>query len=214
MARRGIPIPNPNPIDEKLRFDTVVERANRAAHARSGSAESYEDWMNRVNRPPELKEGEISLDDFGGEPKKKSKKVGSKKKTIERSLKELKEFIEHAKKGREHQWKEAEAKHMVAFYRMAHASVYGVVPQELEDGQTYLTALSAAKRMLKAEFGGNPQKMAEFIRWVWARERKSEKWRRSNGRETRRVGWRLQFVTRHLMTDYRTNLVKTTGKTK
>jgi hypothetical protein len=99
-------------------------------------------------------------------------------------------------------WSEATARHMVALYAWLHEKVYGVAPGELTSRER-LYAAGAAARMLEKEFDGDPGAMATFVVWTWKREKKTEEWRRANGRtEGRRIGWRLQF-NNSLLTDFR-----------
>lgn len=161
-----------------------------------------------------LSRASISLDDFGAPDGKKKRKLGSAKQKLKRADDELTGFLDALKKGQHHHLDRMGVKHLIALYARAHESVYGVPPLELEEGDKYAGATNAANRMLKKEFDDDVLKMAEFVRWVWSEERKKEKWRRSNGRETRRIGWRLQFVARNLVTDYRVHLARMNGRTK
>jgi hypothetical protein len=97
-------------------------------------------------------------------------------------------------------------RHFVALFHECHEGVYGVAPAELLDGETWFGAASAAERMLVQEFAGNVESMIEFVRWVWRRERTMEKRRRSDGIDGRRIGWRLMYLQRVLLTDYRVAL--------
>ena len=98
-------------------------------------------------------------------------------------------------------WGRAEARHFVALYAVLHERVYGAAPAELRS-EAWWGAVSAAGKMLREEFGGEPARMLDFVRWTWRREQGREK-KRGDEQEVRRVGWKLQFLTRHLLTDYR-----------
>ena len=99
-------------------------------------------------------------------------------------------------------WGDAEPAVLVALYEWLHRSVYSVEPVEL-DGRAWAFASTAAKRLVEKEFAGDVSDAVEFMKWTWKRELKNEEWRRANGRETRRIGWRLQFLGGYLITDYR-----------
>jgi hypothetical protein len=107
-------------------------------------------------------------------------------------------------------WEGAAPRNLLALYALLHETVYGIAPGELTSA-TRLYAAGAAGRMLKADFDDDAGAMAEFMRWLWGRERKREAWRRENGRDGQRIGWRLQFNTQ-LVTDYRLALARTQGK--
>lgn len=113
---------------------------------------------------------------------------------LERSLEEVR-----ARVAAGQSWEGAEPRHLVALYAVLHRKVYGTAPLEL-DGKIVLGAVSAARRMVEEAFGGSVTEAVEYLRWTWARE--NRRWRRSEG-DARRIGWRLQFVSRSLITDYR-----------
>lgn len=92
----------------------------------------------------------------------------------------------------------------VGLYAIFHRETYGIAPLELAEGDAWFGASSAAQKMLETDFKGAPLVMVEFMRWVWARERKSVKRKRAEGEAvTFRIGWRFQFATRKLLTDFR-----------
>ena len=110
----------------------------------------------------------------------------------------------------------AKPAHFVALYAWLHAEVYGAPPAELRS-QAWWGAVSAATKLLRDEFSdeahpeGSPLRMLDFIRWVWRRERGREQRaaaREGEGHEARRIGWALQFVLRHLVTDYRVDMAR------
>jgi hypothetical protein len=107
------------------------------------------------------------------------------------------------------EWSNAAGRHLVALYAWLHREVYGVDAAELVTGDTYVAAVSAANRMLANEFGGKAERAVEFMRWTWKREARAEKKRREQRDEGgRRITWRLQFAARHLLVDYRVDLVR------
>jgi hypothetical protein len=107
-----------------------------------------------------------------------------------------------ARRAQSGDWAGATGLHLVGLYAHLHAGVYGVHATEL-DAQGWAFAAAAAKRMTDRQFGGEIERAVEFLRWVWRREEDREKWRRSNGREGGRIGWRLQFCASGLVDDYR-----------
>lgn len=112
-------------------------------------------------------------------------------------------FAAEAEHMRETQdWDDATPGHLVALYAWCHAKVYGVEAAELHSGATYAQAVAAAKRLVDVEFSGDVTAAVGFVRWTWGREASRERWRRENGRDGGRIGWRLQFGPA-MMTDYR-----------
>lgn len=104
---------------------------------------------------------------------------------------------------------DARPTHLVALYEWCHEQVYGVKPMELDHGETWKHATFAAAKLVKEQFRGDMKATVEFVRWTWRRER----WREGKRREgdtisVGRIGWRLQFVQRHLVTDYRIDLAR------
>jgi hypothetical protein len=106
-------------------------------------------------------------------------------------------------------WAGATAVHLVALYAFLHREVYEVEPLELDAKSWWLAERSAAGLLAKY-FEGDVAMAVSFMRWVWGREIEREKWRRENGRDGQRIGWRLQFSA-SLVTDYRTS-GRRTGK--
>jgi hypothetical protein len=133
---------------------------------------------------------------------KEEPKRGPKKRTprsaaphLQRAIAEVTEMQESG------EWEELETRHLVALYAQLHERVYGAAPVELV--ADWAPALSAARKLQRDEFGDEPSRMLEWMRWVWKREREGEKWAASEKRERRRISWRLMFMNRQLVTDYR-----------
>lgn len=99
-------------------------------------------------------------------------------------------------------------RHLVALYAKLHEQVYGAAPGELEEGASFLAASSSAEKLVRASFGGSTREAIEFLRWTWRRERNVVKRRREDGATGRRIGWRLQFASAALLTDYRVDLAQ------
>ena len=126
------------------------------------------------------------------EPKRKT----NPKKALARAREELEEILSAS------EWHRAQPRHFVALYVKLHEHVYKVPPYELES-DAFFGATSAAARMMRDDFASSPERMMHYVRWTWQRERQVEKRRQADGQDGRRIGWQLQFVTRHLLTDYR-----------
>jgi len=98
--------------------------------------------------------------------------------------------------------------HLVALWARCHERVYGVVPSELA-GDAWLAAASAAGKLVRVEFGGDMGNAVEFLRWTWRREQGREiVARKRKDDRVSRIGWRLQFAQRYLLTDYRLDLAR------
>lgn len=100
-------------------------------------------------------------------------------------------------------WSTAKGRHFVALYAWLHAEIYGAEAQDLLDGKSMLAASSAADKMLRVDFEGQAARFVEFIAWCWKREKVAMK--KGVGR---RLSWRLQFALRHLLVDYRVDLMR------
>lgn len=107
------------------------------------------------------------------------------------------------------EWHRAQPRHFVALYAWLHEQVYGVKPVELE--KEWAGAVSAARALLKNEFAEDPTRMMTFMQWVWALERIAEKKRDASN--TFRIGWKWQFVSRALVSNYRVAMTRA-GKAK
>ncbi len=105
-------------------------------------------------------------------------------------------------------WSRARAIHAVALYAWCHAQCYRVAAEELVGKgaaakQERLGAVSAASRMLKAEFDNNFVAFVAFVQWAWREERRKEGWAKGKGIVlSKRLGWRRQFSSA-LVVDYR-----------
>jgi hypothetical protein len=111
-------------------------------------------------------------------------------------------LVEAAERAQSGNWRGATGRHLVGLYAHLHEGVYGVAPAEL-DAQGWAFASAAAARMTDRHFAGDLERSVLFMRWVWRREEDREKWRRANGREGGRIGWRFQFGAASLVDDYR-----------
>lgn len=141
--------------------------------------------------------GAAALDEFVRDrPARKPRSVNG---SAERQLFRAREECEVLAKGGE--WVGAAPRHFVALYADLHEKVYETRAAEVGRKKDFLGACSAAGRLLREEFGGENRAFADYMRWVWRREREREK-RRTNG-DGRRITWQLMFASRALLTDYR-----------
>lgn len=104
-----------------------------------------------------------------------------------------------------HAWRTATVAELVGLYAVLHEQVYGVAPDELAD--VWLGAVSTCRRVLThSPFNGDPEKLVDFLRFTWKRERNQVL--RSAGQDRRRLGWRLQFAP-SLVTDFKCAIIAT-----
>jgi hypothetical protein len=104
-------------------------------------------------------------------------------------------------KGKRDVFDDADPRLIVGLYSALHEMVYGVAPDEL--ARDWSPAVGAATRMLDHEFSGDAKLMVRYVRWTWTREKDREKWRAEHGAAGGRIGWRLQFQSLALLTDYK-----------
>lgn len=98
--------------------------------------------------------------------------------------------------------------HLVALWARCHERVYGAAPAELTP-DAWLYAASAAGKLVRDEFRGDVSAAVEFLRWTWSREKyREERAKREAVDRVSRIGWRLQFAQRYLLTDYRVSLAR------
>lgn len=129
---------------------------------------------------------------------RKPKRPPASKSSLARALRESESFRASGN------WKGAKGRHFVALYSWLHDSIYETEAVDLTQGIAYHGAVSAAEKMLRVDFEGDCNRFVEFIAWCWARERKLVQ----TGKAFRRITWRLQFVSRSLLVDYRVELMR------
>lgn len=145
----------------------------------------------------------LDFEDFVGKTKTKRKDEKFKRiprSRMERELKETRDLVKAAGEDAA-KWKTFKPKHFVWLYAHLHETIYGALPLELLEN--YQLACLAAGRCIR-EFGGDVEKALDFVRWTWRREKAVHPTRTSDFR----VGWRYQFTSAALMTDYRIFLSK------
>ncbi len=131
---------------------------------------------------------------------------------FERACEDARDRASRFAKGDLEAFDDAGPEVFVGLYAFLHSSVYGVGPGELSDTKTFLGARSAARKMLVDEFDGRQIRMVAFLQWVWTRERARMRTRAGAGEF--RIGWRLQFASRTLVTDHRVSLAHRGRATK
>lgn len=147
----------------------------------------------------------IDARSIASEPPPKKRKLGDSSAAVQRYYDEALALNQRAGDTRDPMlvWSGAKVEHMVGLYAAMHERVYGALPIELN--HDWLAATSAARKMLREEFGESPALMAEYLRWSFAREKKREGRRQFAEKSGSgwRVGWRYAFVQRSMLTDYR-----------
>ena len=163
--------------------------------------------MPRVRYTPEATPIDPALADFLG-PKKEATKKGSKTIGDSAFAKLLEETADMLARG---DFQHAKGRHFVALFAELHFRVYGIACDELGPKERVF-ATKLANDMLAKDFGDDPKAMAEFVAWLWSREKGREEWRRENGRSGGRITWRTQFAVRALLTDFRLEKERKQGK--
>lgn len=142
---------------------------------------------------------------FIGKRKAKPKKsAGVRRSRVEAALAKVAARIESD------DWADADAEAFVALFAWLHCEVYGVSPID-EMRSQWRGACSAARKLFADVFDSDPALMLAFMRWVWNREARFEEWRRQHQTHGKRIGWRLQFASRTLVTDYQIDLARKHG---
>lgn len=144
---------------------------------------------------PAPRPGDAILASLGPPKKRKPRAPSAVRRDLRAAFDELDDVLNEEREGA--------PKHLVALYARMHRHVYGVDAEEIAGPKEHAGACSAATKMLREVFEGDFASAIDFMRWVWLRERKREEWRRANDKEPFRIGWRYQFVSRSLVTDYR-----------
>lgn len=98
-------------------------------------------------------------------------------------------------------WSTARPGHLIALYTILHEMVYDIAPELKTD--ELIQAKQCAGTFLKSKCGGDFTKAVAFMKWVWAKERKTEKWRRENKVDGKIIGWRLILRYPTMWTNYK-----------
>jgi len=108
------------------------------------------------------------------------------------------------------EWSEASHWHLAALHAVLFKWTYGV---EIGDyhGPAFAASARAAKAMLQSEFAGSIDAMLTYIRWVWRREQRLEKWKRENGIDSGSLKWQSVYVRRSLLVEYKIAMERRNG---
>ena len=98
----------------------------------------------------------------------------------------------------------------VALFCWLHEAVYGVECID-ETRMSWGTASTRANAMLNEEFEGNEDEFMSYLRWVALEEERIEAWRRTNGKQGKRLNWRDLFLYKTKLSDYRLARLRTKG---
>lgn len=105
-------------------------------------------------------------------------------------------------------WEDAKSSVLVGLYAFCHKLVYGIVPIELDQGREFIIATRLAKKLHHEAFADDTQRMVEFIRWSWEREKRVHAWAQSKMILDRRpMSYKAQF-SRAKQTEYRVALTQ------
>jgi len=166
----------------------------------------------RKNQQPPTEEPNDFIPSAKDKPKRDAARKKRKKKITRRTF----EKYSHEARDRLAAWRDdpkawegAKPEHLIGLFVIFHLHVYGVEPSDLLEDDTFLGARSSVAALLRQEFLGDANLLAEFIRWTWEREKETEKWYRERG-EVRsfHMGWRVQFQSRAHLTKWRVALAR------
>lgn len=153
--------------------------------------------MTRIPREPQ----HINADFVCSRPPRKPRAMSSAR-TFETAMRNAQQFLAAVKDGSV-DYTQVVPLTVVGLFILMHTWVYEVEPIELRDRKVMMFASSAVRRLI-ADFGGDIRETMEFVRWTWAREKKSFAKRETDFR----IGWRYQFCSKALITDYRIVVTK------
>ena len=141
--------------------------------------------------PPPVKNG---LNDWlASKPDKKPTARTVTPKTWEKALFVVREMFASG------DWTKATPIHLVATYAILHRQTYGILPGEL-DAKELHRARAHATGFFVDELDSDWAKFVLFSRWVWAREKQREEWRRTNNQDFR-LSIRA-FFSKNTLTDW------------
>lgn len=104
----------------------------------------------------------------------------------------------------EQPWAKAVPAHFVALCCRCHRTVYGLDMSVSQKDAVVFGSL--VRRALETRFGGDREKLFQFMMWAWARESGRHKWRSENGREPKRLTVPVLMSTA-IYDDYRQHLL-------
>lgn len=151
--------------------------------------------MPRVRKPQQPVQLALAVESSPPEAPTGSRRRAMPAAPMNRAVRELAAFVQG------NDFKAARGIHFVALYLQMHLECYGVEAADCGP-DARLAAAGLANNMLARDFAGDGEKMADFVAWVWTRERRAEVYRKEQGRSGRRITWRLQFGSQ-LLTDFK-----------
>ncbi len=102
-------------------------------------------------------------------------------------------------------WEGMSPAKLVALYWIAHKTVYGFAPLEIDKPKPWERATMAAAAMVRRHFNGDINRAIQFMQWVWKREKyKVKKLKEQTGTDDvgRRITWANQFSHDYLISDW------------
>lgn len=100
-------------------------------------------------------------------------------------------------------WSDLRPQTFVQLWAWCHQQVYGVLPSI--SAAEWEIACKRVGQFVKLELDGRAEVMLDYMRWLWAREKDAEEWRRRNKRDGGVLGWQRVCSTK-LLTEYRISL--------
>lgn len=91
-------------------------------------------------------------------------------------------------------------RHLVALYAIMHKKCYGV--EVVMSSTERYTATARMGRFARTMFGGDLDKVIDYLRWLWTREMSREKWRRENNHGGGTISF-FATISGALVTQYR-----------
>ena len=152
--------------------------------------------MPRIPRQPQHVNADFVL--IRTPSQKRARKAGQATRLFEKAAHSAQQLMTEIKTGSP-DYSKVSPLAAVGMFIIMHTYVYSVEPAELRDRDALLGASSAARRILSADFGGQLEYLCDFVRWTWAREKKTFATRTTDFR----VSWRYQFCSKALLTDYK-----------
>lgn len=137
-------------------------------------------------------------------PRKKRKPSTTDNRLFEYAIQNATEFCIKIQNHEDVDYEELSPATVVGLYCLFHRSIYDADADELRVRNEMMGAVSAIKRLIAKEFGGEIDQVFEYVRWTWSREK--QQFAKRDG--DFRITWRYQFCSPKLLTDYRVWLSK------
>jgi len=105
-------------------------------------------------------------------------------------------------------WDEARPVEFLVLFMRMYLLIYGTPLVASATDRRNATLMIAG--CIRNYFGGDKVKFADFMRWTWRREKRTEKWRRENNQPGRVIGIRLQCSSA-FVSDWRVDVERGRG---